>query len=715
MNKRIKKIIIFIFIAFFCIITKVSAANQAGWIYPTCMSLRYPNSNNYFKLPGVGKNMQAKYIGIYNIDNRHVYCIEPGVSLSVHNYNSQPFERDYKGQFFTDNVSNVAYKKTLIQQILTFAKYLGPNIPETSSNKNTSSCGTYVGEGDTFQVFAAQALIWEVVTGERTSFNSVEPDNNYRNSNSFYNTYIKNYRSQGNTTTLANEYSSIVFHIQNSFNAYPNSFSLAAVGNPTSLSWNESIGQYSITINDFKFRYWDIVKTDGLSVSKTDNSITISSSTPISENNPKKIEIKVHNKNGNDNGATAYYYGGSQNLISVDGITKPAYIKVYTPKYQLKISKIASLDKKALSGAKFNICSNSSCTKVIGTVTTDKNGEATYQSIPAPGTYYVKEINAPAGYELDSSPRAITVSSSNIAGSSSYGVITVTDNNRLFNLTKKTVDENGNVIDLDDGCGTDNYTGPEFEIKENGNSLYFKEVKPGEYDLANKDDQGATTKLRTCKGKFKVYTLTNCNYTISETKAPEGLTLPSEPNKSINVCGSDKNVSFTNGFAGLEFQKKDEDGNFLQGGKFSLQKKVNNVYRDILLKQVEDGSYVYDANLKEEDEGATYIILTNNGIARISKLAPGEYRVVEKEAPERFELIKDKDSKALVTIKDSDKAGYYLVEMIDQTVRKNGSEASAELVVTITTGRKVPNYVLIISALVVMLVIAIFIRKKIKK
>ena len=89
--------------------------------------------------------------------------------------------------------------------------------------------------------------------------------------------------------------------------------------------------------------------------------------------------------------------------------------------------------------------------------------------------------------------------------------------------------------------------------------------------------------------------------------------------------------------------------------------------------------------------------------------------MAEKEAPNGYELIEDKNSKALVTIKDSDKDGYYLVEMIDQKSNKYGSSASAELVVTIITGRKILNYAFIISSLVALLVIAIIIRKKIKK
>lgn len=689
-NKKVMFLVVLIVVSLFSFSINVNALTS-GWSYPKCLTGNYTLN---------GASKKAEYVGIYLMDGKHVYCIEPGTVLtSTNGYDAKAFIKDYNYNFITTNP-----KKILISQILTYAENLGTSVVTQAPDKSLKACSN---KDQTLKVYAAQVLIWEVATGERTSFNHYAPDNNH--SNSFYNNYIA-----GKSDALSIEYRRIIDAIYYAFNELPSNFSLESSAKTLPLSWDASKNKYTLTINDSThIRYWTTSTNDGLDVSITNDSITISSSTPIEQSNPKKVTIRVYNKNGGD--LKAYYHKNSQDLIGIVGTSRSAYLKVYTPKYQLKIIKKASLDGKLLSGAKFNICSNNSCTNILGTIITNKNGVATFTDIPAPGTYYVKETSSPEGYHLNTTPKAVVVSASNISGTSSYGTISISNTNKVFNLTKKTIDDNGNIIDLDDGCGTDTYTGPEFEIKENGNSLYFKELKPGEYDITSKDIEGATTKLRTCNGKFKVYTLPKCQYTISETKAPEGLTLPSEPTRSINVCGADKNVSFTNGFAGLEFQKKDEDGKFVEGGKFSLQKKVNNVYRDILLKQNNVGNYIYDSNLTEEDENATYMILTNEGIARITKLPPGEYRIVEKEAPEGYELIEDKDSKALVTIKDSDKDGYYLVEMIDQKVNKNGSKSSAELVVTITTGRKVLNYVLIISALSILLIIAIILRKKVKK
>ncbi len=779
-KKMIKKICLFalILVTFFGFSGNFKAY-QTRALYPKI----YGNSVT-FKLKEIGKDSNGKLNGttgshslnngIYLVDGKHAYCIEPGVdingtagydtndSISLGNYTGGYFTTDRSKVQFVANDKGTTYydgttsdRRTLIKYILTFAENYGNLMTDVSDSNWNAKKGTLLNtleedKNRILRVFAAQGMIWEVVVGERASFNNEWPE--YGPACSFYNVIHKKngcISTNVDTAVMEEEYDSIVTDVQNAFYKQPGESSggklfkdTKLTANVVPLSYNSSTGKYTLTIYDSKFKYWEVDTSSSgtspeLDVNIGSNFITISSNEEISINDAKQVTIKVYNKNKvnkQDDNSTVYIDGSAQDIVVTGGTTRWAHIKVYTPNYQIRINKKASIDGEAtsenLAGAKFIVCSDSSCRNVIGDpITTNSSGVATFDKIPAPGTYYVKETVAPPGYELDTTPHAITVSTSNVAGSGSYGSITITDEKKVFDLTKMTVDEDGNSTILDDGCGADTYTGPTFQLRQNGESLYFKPVKkdgvvvPGHYELASSDTEGATTELRTCNGRLRVYALTSCNYTISETKPPEGLALPSEPNRNINVCGSDKTISLTNGYVGLEFQKKNEDGVFLAGGKFSLQMKVNNVYRDVLLKELGEGNYTYDANLTEEDEGATYIITTKDGsedgeekgIARISKLPPGEYRIVEKEAPEGYELIEDKDSNAVITIKDTGADDYYIVEMIDQKVLQNGSRASAELVVTITTGRRVPNYVVIIASLAVLLVITIILRKRIKK
>jgi len=708
--KNLKKItlIIFAFIISFVFSVNVNAKTTAAIYYPAVEFSSTINGKYYLQnIVSIGMDQRdLKYMGLFelNIDGTktHAYCIEPGVSVTGQvNYSNKTFSD------FTNNYINNNTKKTLVSYILSFAYTNSPN--KIVGNKTAIS-----------KVMAAQGLIWEVITGERTNFSSIKPNKMSTQYTSFYTAITKL-----SEKTIYNEYVNIINKIQKTYYINPAKgtkyeFKLSSNANVVPLTYNASTKKYTLTIKDPNFAYWKVSNEGGISASinKNANAITITSDVPIEASKPAVIELttKINNKVGTP---IAFYSGEDQDMVTVNGVVEKRYIKVYTPKYQLKITKTESLGNKPLSGVTFDLCSNNTCTKKITTLTTDANGVATYNAITAPGTYYYKETKTLPGYELDSKIYSIKVSASNLAGSTSFGTSTLKNNPKQFNLIKYTIDENGVAIKLNDGCGTDNYTGPLFQIKENNKPLYFKQLNNGIYILSSENDKTATTDLKTCNGAFKVYTLPNCNYTVNETKAPEGLTLPSNPSKKINVCGSDKNVSFTNGFTGLEFQKKNEDGEFISGGKFALQMKINNVYKDVLLKEKTEGSYEYDSSLNDDSNNATYILVTgkgdNTGIARISKLPPGEYRIVEKEAPEGYEIIKDKDSTAIVTIKDEKKDDYYLVELINQKVSTAGDEDSAELIVTIITGRDIPNYVLIISGLVILLVSLIIFRKKMKK
>ena len=123
---------------------------------------------------------------------------------------------------------------------------------------------------------------------------------------------------------------------------------------------------------------------------------------------------------------------------------------------------------------------------------------------------------------------------------------------------------------------------------------------------------------------------------------------------------------------------------------------------------------------QENTNDNSYVLETDNGVINIKNLPKGEYRFVEKEAPEGYDFIKDKDSNAKFIINDkgiTDSKGnssgnYYLVKLVNKQTKIEGSYDSAELIVTITTGRKVINYLLIISILAILLTILIILRKR---
>lgn len=94
------------------------------------------------------------------------------------------------------------------------------------------------------------------------------------------------------TYVTSSEYFRILNAIRGSFDSLNpgsgnNRFSpTESNANVVSLAWNGS--KYSLTINDSNFKYWTVVETSGLEVTKTDDSITISSDKPISKDEAKK-------------------------------------------------------------------------------------------------------------------------------------------------------------------------------------------------------------------------------------------------------------------------------------------------------------------------------------------------------------------------------------------------------------------------------------------
>ena len=62
----------------------------------------------------------------------------------------------------------------------------------------------------------------------------------------------------------------------------------------------------------------------------------------------------------------------------------------------------------SLAGAKYGVYTDEGCTKQIGTFTTDAEGNTTAIEVPA-ATYYVKELEVPAGYALDETIYPISV------------------------------------------------------------------------------------------------------------------------------------------------------------------------------------------------------------------------------------------------------------------------------------------------------------------
>lgn len=757
MNKN--KIINFalILIISFCIfpnfIFAVSIKHSKKWTASVENNGLGFNSVSYYTM-GYGERLTKNMGGFRIIDDKdtkasqdRVFCVEPAVKFVI-----------------SGTVSG--YKATKTAPTTSDGYHWNVSGDEEHLKK-VLSCWTE----NTESIVATQAIVWELVSEERDGINATEILGNgdytphksdgsvYGNQNGITSLYerIKGHKD------LYEAYKSVLrcaarFNVTPSFSNESDETAKSSPSKLTSYDDESQTFSKSFKINSSIapkiLKYYTVTSSDsGVKVSKTDTGITISTTKEISKENPVRITLEYTYK---DNGTsrlnslseytdkydkysiTYYVKDGDKTYqaLARGGRTKISYLYVWTgekPTYQLKVKKTDEYGNP-MSGVKFNVYSDASLNTYKGTTTvTDADGWAKLEGIKKVGKYYLKEASTPDGYKTNSKVVKVTITGDNRVGTDSYAVASEVFVNKFMhlNLNKKTVDENGNTIDITDYSGnncTGTYNGPTFTLKKNNNDICLVPIsgKPGKYRLAEScTSQGATKEIKTCTGKFDIEGIKSGCYSITEINAPNGMTLPSNPTQLVCVKKGQSATAAVmyNGVSGVVFNKVTENGELLDGGKYALQKRVNGIYKDILLQHKSGAVYSYVKDLKEQDEKATYILETNNGTINVQNLPTGEYRFVEKQAPDGYDMIKEKDSNATFTISDKGIFGedgnpvldFYQVKLVNQKSRVKGSYDSAELIVTIITGRKVANYTLIIAGLAVLLTLFIILRNKFKK
>ena len=499
MNKKVFKLLSWLILITLLIIpaNKVLAADLR--------SIAPNNNDKYYKytykttgLDKLGRSNYTRHLRaeVYYAKNsdgstRQVYCLEQN-SLLGDGYSVGGIDNiaDYLSKStsvkFGDKNDTARYQ--MMMQVLGAAY----QVPRQTSE---SSFKTLAKKVDPAKVLAAQELVWEIARGERNTLDTAAPKSGCigKGTCNFY----KLITSNSALSPILTEYKRLIVAAKYTFKYPPNGFDVSSKAITVNMNYKSGKYTYTLTDSNGAYKYFDIPSTqNGISmkVSSDGKTLTLTSDKHLDKN----VKVSISNKKPSPQ---PYFYTNSTKQDMLTGQADITYyLNLSTPTYQLKIQKTSGVDGSPLSGATFNICGvgDKTCAKAIATVTTDKNGVATYDKIPYPGTYYIKETKAPVGYDLDSTPKAVTVMTSNTAGSSSYNPIELTNGGKSFDLEKYTVDENGNRTKLNDGCSSGNYTGPEFEVKNNkGEKLCFNEIKPGEYQPTT-DCSGDKTKIKTC-------------------------------------------------------------------------------------------------------------------------------------------------------------------------------------------------------------------------
>lgn len=244
---------------------------------------------------------------------------------------------------------------------------------------------------------------------------------------------------------------------------------------------------------------------------------------------------------------------------------------------------------KLLAGAEFEV--RDANDKVVGTITTDANGIATLKDLPF-GTYKIIETKAPEGYELDATPKTITISKGD-----PNGVISITIENKKAKTT-------GNL---------------EVIKKDEAGTL----LAGAEFDVYNEKDELVGKITTDANGVGQLNDLPYGTYKLIETKAPEGFELDATP-KTVTISKDDPN------------------------GKVSVD-VINKKIELPVTGSLKITKYVKDSDPTVYLEGAVFEIYDNNnqligthttdvnGEILLNDLEPGKYYVIEVEAPPGYE------------------------------------------------------------------------------
>lgn len=262
----------------------------------------------------------------------------------------------------------------------------------------------------------------------------------------------------------------------------------------------------------------------------------------------------------------------------------------------IKVIKINE-SNQVLAGAVFDVYNANN--QLVGKITTNANGVASLGNLPF-GTYKLIEVQAPVGYELDSTQKYVTLSAS-----SPGGVASIT-------LSNKKVMKKGTLEVIKKNEAGQPLAGAKFFVVNSSNTLVGQ----------------VTTNA---SGVATLQNLPYDTYTLVEYEAPTGYELD-QTLKYVTLSESSLNgkasitvlnkKKITTG--ALEVIKTDEAGKRLAGAEFEVRDTQNKVISKITTNA--------------------------NGSATVNNLPLGTYQLVETKAPVGYEL--DSTPKTIVISKE---------------------------------------------------------------
>ena len=339
-------------------------------------------------------------------------------------------------------------------------------------------------------------------------------------------------------------------------------------------------------------------------------------------------------------------YELSLDLVVVEVNSKAVVYKTITNTKilgKINILKVDSADENIkLPGAVFEVKDSEGT--VVDTITTDENGVGTSKELPY-GSYTVAEVSAPSGYELSGEAKNVTIDS----------------NGEIIELTFKNSKLLGSIaiekVDSEDS-----------EIK----------LKGAEFKVLNSDGEEVGNIVTGEDGKGSLGSLPYGEYTVIETKAPDGYELSLdlvvvEVNSKAVVYKTITNTKILGKINILKVDSADENIK-LPGAVFEVK----------------------------DSEGTVVDTITTdeNGVGTSKELPYGSYTVAEVSAPSGYELSEESKNVTIdsngqiieLTFKNSKLLGSISIEKVDSEDSELKLEG-AEFKVINSDGEEVGNIV----------------------
>ena len=354
MKKR--KLLLLMAIAFTTVLSVIGITKvNAQTYYETLVEEKQPNI--YYTRRGGGKPYMSAQYSTYTMNGKVVYCIEPGVDITTHDYNG------------ADGLVNSPY--------------------DAATNKKIELIGHYGYDYPGHQTLryrmAAQSLIWETTGGQIVEFWTEA---------SGWGDFINLNKERNEIMRLVNSH-----YNKPSFNGS---------------SMEVIVGQeYKVTDTNGLMNEYALYKADGIDVRISGNDIYF---TPRATGN---LSLSVARKHY-DNNTTIVFVGndGASQKMGYFRFSDPvvATLNLNVLGGKIKITKVDSENntttpqgQATLVGAKYNVINSSG--SVVATLTIGNDNTAITGHLPL-GTYTIKEVSPSTGYYLNDTSYTATVNSS---------------------------------------------------------------------------------------------------------------------------------------------------------------------------------------------------------------------------------------------------------------------------------------------------------------